>query len=153
MRLDNALTWVACDSMRKTIGRWTVSGPRLLGGLAVLFFGALWRYQGLEGHVFIEAGRLPQIRAGDVVSGPLFMIAVGLIATSFVTSTRRQMIGGLLLGAGMAYPLFSFPWDGRVIFGQHHHGIHNTDALALVLLVGGLIALMIDRSTRRTAAP
>ena len=129
-----------------------VRGGRLLGGIAVLFFGAVWRYQGLEGHVFIEAGRLPQIRAGDVATVPLFVIAVGLIATSFVTSTRRQLVGGLLLGIGVAYPLFSFPWDGRVIIGQHHHGVHNTDALALVLLAGAVIALMIDRSARRTGA-
>jgi hypothetical protein len=135
--------------MRKTVGRWTVNGGRLLVGTAVLFFGAIWRYQGLEGPVFIEAGRVPQLRAGDVVTAPLFLIAVGLIATAFVTSTRRQIIGGLLLGLGLAYPLFSFPWDGRVIIGQHHHGVHNTDALALVLLLGALIALMIDRSPRR----
>ncbi len=139
--------------MRITVGRWTVRGGGLLVGIAVLFFGAIWRYQGLEGPVFIEAGRVPQLRAGDVVTVPLFVLAVGLIATSFVTSTRRQIVGGLLLGLGLLYPLFSYPWDGRVVFGQRHHGIHTTDALALVLLIGALIALMVDRPARPTAAP
>ena len=139
--------------MRKVAGRWMVSGGRLLGGIAVLVFGALWRYQGLEGQVYIEAGRVPQLRAGDIVTAPVFVFAVGLIATSFVTTTRRQIVGGLLLGLGLLYPLFSYPWDGRVVFGQRHHGIHTTDALALVLLIGALIALMIDRPVRATAAP
>ncbi len=91
---------------------------------------------------------MPQIRAGDIVTIPLFVFAVGLIAASFLTSTRRQIVGGLLLGLGLLYPLFSYPWDGRVVFGQRHHGIHSTDVLALVLLVGALSALMIDRPAR-----
>ncbi len=138
--------------MRRIADRWIVSGWGLLGGLAVLAFGALWRYQGIEGHVYVEAGRLPQLRAGDVATIPLFVAAVWLIARAFVTSLRRRVAGGLLLAAGLAYPLFSYPWDGRVVFGQHHHGIHNTDAFAVVLLVASLVALMIERTARRTAS-
>ncbi len=128
--------------MRNIADRWVISSGRLVGGVAVLGFGAMWRYQGIEGHVFVEAGRLPQLRAGDVVTIPAFVAAIALTTTAFVTTVRRRVLGGLLAGTGLAYPLFSYPWDGRVVFGQHHHGIHSTDAVALVILAGAIVALM-----------
>lgn len=123
------------------VTRSCVNWRRLGLGVVVLAIGAVWRTIGYEGHVFRESGRLPQLRLGDVLTAPLFVVAVVLIALAFGVGLGRRMLGGLLLAVALMYPLLSFPWDGRVVWGRNHHGIHTTDVLAFVPLLASVIVL------------
>lgn len=124
---------------------------RLFAGAAVLCAAAVWRAVGFEGHVFKESGRLPQLRLGDLLTVPLTVVGLAAVAGAFDIERRRQIIAALLILAGLLYPLCSYPWDGRVVWGRHHHGLHSTDGVSLLPLTLGSLLLVL--SPRRTIRP
>ncbi len=114
----------------------------MVGGVLVAF-GWLWKVKGSSGELIGHLGPLPGITSGDLLTAPLLLTGLTLVASVPGLSWRRRAGGAGLLVACMIWVTSELPWDDPLVPGLQfqRHGVHLLDALAAVPLAGAVILL------------
>ncbi len=118
---------------------------RLLFGFGVLVAAIAWRcYATATGPVlFAPATSMPAIRPIDLLTAPLALLGLGILASAPGLALLRRVTGFTALIAAVAWPAVKFDQVGPVVFSlTENHGVHTTDVLLLPWLALGLTLLV-----------
>ncbi len=122
-------------------------------GLAGLLLGAagVWRLAGPKGQVVARLGPFPDLMSADVLTVPLTVAALAVLAGASQVPRSRKVVGVAALVTAVLWVTSEWPWDDPLIPGLQwgRHGVHVLDAVAVAPALLGLAALS-PWSPRRT---
>jgi hypothetical protein len=126
------------------IPRLTAPRLRVVVGTGLLAFAGLWRFAGPRSAVVAHHAPFPPVTEADVVTIPVAVAGLALLASAPRLAPWRRVAGVACLITAVLWPTSDNSRSGPVIATiSQSHGIHLYDLMALLpALVGGtLLAL------------
>lgn len=117
---------------------------RLLAGFGVLVVAVTVRcFTPVTGRVLITLGtHLPALRVVDLLTGPLALLGVAIVASAPGLSPVRRGAGSAALAVAVAWPALKLGDMGPVVLSlTRSHGVHTHDALLVPWLAVGVSLL------------
>jgi hypothetical protein len=100
--------------------------------------------------MLVDGGRLPSIHEGDIVTAPLGLAGLALLASAPRLPTWRRIAGAGLTIAAILWPVSTSDKAGPVVVSLgSSHGIHKYDVLAVVPAMAAAALLGFHRPVRR----
>ena len=118
-------------------------------GASLLGAAGLWRLVAPSGAMLVHGGRLPSIHKGDIVTAPLGLAGLALLASAPQLATWRRIAGAGLMFAAILWPVSTSDKAGPVVVSLGSHGIHKYDVLAVVPAMAAAALLGLHRPVRR----
>ena len=122
---------------------------RVLVGACLLGAAGLWRLMAPTGDMLLDGGCLPSINEGDIVTAPLGLTGLALLASAPRLPTWRRLAGAGLMVAAILWPVSTSEKAGPVVVSLGNHGIHKYDVLAVVPAMAAAALLGFHRPVRR----
>jgi hypothetical protein len=122
---------------------------RVLVGVCLLGAAGLWRLMAPSGEMLVDGGRLPSIHEGDIVTAPLGLAGLALLASAPRLPTWRRIAGAGLTLSAILWPVSTSDRAGPVVATLGSHGIHKYDVLAIVPAMAAAALLGFHRPARR----
>jgi hypothetical protein len=107
-------------------------GKRVLIGVCLLGAAGLWRLAVPSGKMLVDCGCLPSVHEGDIVTIPLGLAGLALLASAPRLPVWRRVAGAGLMLAAILWPVSTSDKAGPVVVALGSHGIHRYDALSIV---------------------
>jgi hypothetical protein len=85
-----------------------------------------------SGKMLFDGGCLPSVHVGDIVTIPLGLAGLALLASAPRLPTWRRVAGAGLMLAAILWPVSTSDKAGPVVVALGSHGIHRYDALSVV---------------------
>lgn len=131
-----------------------VTAPRLrvVVGAGLVLFAGVWRFAGPRSDVIAHRYPLPAVTEADVVTIPVAVAGLLLLASTPRIATWRRVAGMGCLIVAVLLPTSGKPRSGPVMVTiAHFHGIHVSDLLAIVPAMLGATLLALGRPFMRRA--
>ena len=122
---------------------------RVLVGACLIGAAGLWRLVAPPGEMLVDGGWLPSIHVGDIVTAPLGLAGLALLASAPRLATWRRIAGAGLTLAAILWPVSTSDMAGPVVASFGNHGIHKYDVLAVVPAMAAAALLGLHRPVRR----
>jgi hypothetical protein len=122
---------------------------RVLVGGCLLGAAGLWRLVAPTGKMLVDLGFLPSVHEGDIVTIPLGLAGLALLASAPRLPTWRRAAGAGLTLAAIHWPVSTSEMAGPVVVSLGKHGIHRYDVLAVVPAMAAAALLGFHRPVRR----
>jgi hypothetical protein len=124
-------------------------GKRVLIGVCLLGAAGLWRLAVPTGKTLFDGACLPSVHVGDIVTIPLGLAGLALLASAPRLPTWRRIAGAGLTIAAILWPVSTSDKAGPVVVSLGSHGIHKYDVLAVVPAMAAAALLGFHRPVRR----
>jgi hypothetical protein len=122
---------------------------RVLVGACLLGAAGLWRLVAPSGKMLVDGGCLPSVHEGDIVTVPVVLAGLALLASAPRLATWRRVAGAGLTLAAILWPVSTSEMAGPVVVSLGNHGIHRYDVLSVVPAMAAAALLGFHRSVRR----
>lgn len=118
-------------------------------GVCLLGAAGLWRLVAPSGKMLVDFGCLPSVHVGDIVTVPLGLAGLALLASAPRLPTWRRVAGAGLTLAAILWPVSTSEKAGPVVVSLGNHGIHRYDVLTVVPAMAAAALLGFYRPARR----